>query len=523
MSKKIKKIGVDAREELAKGADDVAQAVGLTMGPFGQNFFLEKKEKPTNDGLYIANEIQGETEIQNLGVKAIRGTAQKVVAKVADGSSSTMWFSNEVYKTLSNYLPKAGIVGSMKPSEIKAQVDKEKKEIIAKLREMATPIKDEQTLVSSALVSTEDETIAKLIGETQWKLGPDGYLLAEETAEPESSVEIVKGIRIDNGFGTSQIINNPERQTLEVQDVRVILTSQSIKDIIDWGYIMSVVEQIVTTTGQREIVVIARAWTDETIKMCLANINALPQRMPDGSIRGGVKIYPLSAPYVDMQERFKDLEALLGGTFYDSEARFLKDMQISDVGFASKIVARRYDAVITGLNDEKTTERVSKRIEDLKLQLEGSQSEFEKRNLRERIAQLGNGFGIIKVGSNSDLERKRLYDKAEDAVGAVRWALKTGTVPGAGLALKQIGEELPQGYLLKPVLGCIHKQIMSLAPTGFVIEDWVRDPVEVMVVMVEHACDDAVAFVTAGGAIASEVPKGLNEIFQKQLAQGQNE
>lgn len=519
MSKKIIKTGIEGRTELAKGAKALSEIIGSTMGPYGNNVFLEKGNAPTNDGISIAREFNLSDEVQNKGVKAIRESAEKTVAEVGDGTSSVIVFAYAVYDKLSKLLAKEGVMGK-KPSELKQQLMKEKEEVIAKLKAMATPIETVEQLIDSARVSVEDETMGKLIGEAQWNLGKDGYLLAEETAERTSSVEITKGIRIDNGFGTSQIVTNQEKQTLEVEDTKIILTSFSIKDISDWQKIMRVCEMVwrqgskaneQTVIGKYPIVIIARAWSDAGINFCLQNINK------------GVKVYPLSAPYVNMQERFKDLQAVLGGRFIDSESSDLEDLQLSDVGFAKRVTARLYDAVLIGTDDESTLQRINKRVEELKTTFTGAESEFVKKQLNERIAQLTNGFGIVKVGSPSDMERKRLFDKCEDAVNATRVAFQEGTVKGAGLAFKEISESLPDDYLLKRPLMAIYEQIMFNAPSDFVIEDWVRDPVKVLVTVLEKGCESASALATASGAIVAEIPQGLNEIFQKQLAQQNNE
>lgn len=515
--KKIIKTGVEGRLELAKGAKALADAIGSTMGPFGSNFFLEKNERPTNDGISIAREFNLQDEVQNKGVKAIREAAEKTVMEVGDGTSSVIVFANAVYDKLSKSLSKEGVMGA-KPIELKLKLMKEKEEVLTKLQAMVTPITTAEQLIDSATVSVEDPDMGKIIGESQWQLGPEGYLLAEETAERTSSVEITKGIRIDNGFGTSQVINNQEKQTLEVEDSKIILTSFAIKNIQDWQKVMKICELIWRQGKTKQdspvnmvpITIIARAWTDETVNYCLQNINK------------GAKIYPLSAPYINMQERFKDLQAVLGGRFIDSESADLEDLQLSDVGFAKKVVARRYDALITGTNDTITQERINKRVEELKQQLEGEQSDFAKKALTERIAQLTNGFGIVKVGSPSDMERKRLFDKVEDGVNAVRVALQGGTVKGAGLAFKEIADTLPDTYLIKRPLYSIYETIMANSPSDFVIEDWVRDPFLVLKAVLDRGCESASALATAGGAIVNELPKGLNEVFQKQLAQGQN-
>lgn len=509
--KQIIKTGIEARDELAKGAERLAVAVGSTLGPFGQNFFTDKGMKITNDGVSVAREILLQDEIQNLGATAVRESSIKTNDQVGDGTTTACILAYAIYKSASAYLSKSGVIGKKTPAEIVRQIEKERLEVIEKLEKASTPILTKEDLIHSATVSVEDPDLGKLIGEAQWNLGKDGYLLAEETTEKNSSAEQIAGVRIDNGFGTSQVVNNQQKRTCEVEDTKVILTSYSIKDFSDWQKIGKIIEQI-AKTGSNRIVVIARAWTDETINYCLQNLN-----------KGAMKIYPFNAPYVDMQERMKDLAAVVGATFCDSESMTLDDLNLSDVGFSPRITGRLFDAIITGSGDDKTRERITKRVEEIKARIEGESSDFEKKNYQERIAQLENGFGVIKVGHASDLERKRLLDKCEDAVNAVRVAFQEGTCKGAGMAYKEIADTLPDTYILKRPLQSIFEQIMASAPADFVVEDWVRDPLLVLKTALTNACGAASSLATAGGAIAQKNPGSLDEIFGKQIAQAGNE
>lgn len=505
--------GTEAREALARGAEKLAGAVSSTIGPYGQNWFIEKGNKVSNDGVSIAREIFLKDEFENRGVVALREAAIKTNDEAGDGTSTATLLAWHIYKACSKFLAKVGVMAKKTPSELIRQIEDERAEVTAKLVSMATPIETKEQLINSATVSVEDAILGNLIGEAQWTLGKEGRLLAEETAEKTHSVERVNGVLIDNGFGTSGVMNNFEKQSLEVEDVAVVLTSYSIKDINDWQKVMALCETVVKT-GQTKVVIIARAWTDETIRFCLANIN---------NKQGGMKIYPLNAPYVDMTARMKDLESVLGARFIDSEVDSLDEMYISDVGFAKKITAQRFEAIITGITDDKSKKRIAKRVEELKAQLKGSVSDFEKKNLSARISQLENGFAKVKVGSDSEMERKRLFDKVEDAVNAVRAAYQEGTVPGAGLAFKQIAETLPDTYLLKQPLMELNRQIMSSAPADFVVEDWVRDPVKVLRIALEKACVAAAAFATAAGVVCEERPKQIDEMLKLRGGQTNNE
>lgn len=506
MVRRIIKSDIEARKSLAKGAKILANAVRSTFGPFGQNWFLDKRNTITNDGVSVAREIQLPDEVENRGATAIREAAIKTVDAVGEGTSGAIILADGIYDVMAPLLPKQGVRGKIPGAQLIKQLEKERVEVTEKLMAMATPVDTEEQLIASGKVSTEDEDLGTLIGKAQFAVGPDGYLLAEETAERTSSVEIVKGIRIDNGFGTSQIVTNQDKQTLEVVETAILLTSYSIKTVEDWAHILSVYEKIFKSGKTTELVVIARAWTDLTVNFALQNINK------------GAHIYPLNGPYQDMQERFKDIAAVTGATFYDVENSDFNDIELKGIGFAQKVVARRFDAIIAGLDNDDIKKAVDARVGELAMKSTGSESDFEKKQLSERMAQLRNGFGIVKVGSSSDMERKRLYDKAEDAVNAVRAAYQEGTVPGAGLAFKTIADSLPDSYILKRPLAALYEQIMATAPEGFVIEDWVRDPVKVLRVALANACTSAGSFATAGGVVTQAFPKQIDELMRTNQA-----
>jgi chaperonin GroEL (HSP60 family) len=207
----------------------------------------------------------------------------------------------------------------------------------------------------------------------------------------------------------------------------------------------------------------------------------------------------------------KDIEAVVGGRYIDTEESSLDDVYISDVGFTRKIIAKQFNSVITGIDNEQSKARITKRAELLEKKLIGSQSDFEKRAIEERIAQLTGGFAILKVGSRSVTERKRLKDKADDAVNAVRLALKGGTVKGGGLAFKEISDKMEEDDILKRPLCIINEQIMSSAPDDFVIESWVRDPYLVLKCALENACEFASAYISINGIVTTKNKKEKDE------------
>lgn len=482
--------GAEARARVKAGVDKGADAVKGTLGPFGTNGLIEKGLRITNDGATILREITLEDEVENMGLSKLKEAVAKSNDQVGDGSTTIAVLVQSILKISQSLLGSETSVGRMTTADFLKKLKSERDEIIEKLIASAAPITTEEQLINSAIVSVESEEIGRIIGSTQWELGEGGYMLAEEVPENGISVEKIHGIRIDNGLGATQMFNNPEKQMLEVEDVPVIITDHTLQSIQP---LKDLIESVIKTRKVRRIAIIARGFSNEAIQDVGMNL------------QNGIEIYPINAPYTDSREVLLDLSAVLGGKFIDHEIHSLEDAQLSDVGFAAKIRARRFDAIITGKTEDDAHEtRILERIDDLYSTLKGSESDFEKKNLTSRIAQLEHGFALIKVGAESETERKRIFDKVEDAVNAVRAALQEGTVKGAGLAFKEIADTLPEDYILKRPLDAIHTQILANAPVEWVVEDWIRDPIKVLRIALEQAVSVAGDLATVSVAIATK-------------------
>lgn len=500
-------IGTPGRDKLVAGANYIANAVKTTLGPGGQNFAVEKGNRVTNDGITIAKELLGslKDETEDRGARILVDNATKVNDEAGDASTTFMVLTQATIKEAQRYLPsKDRIVGKLSPMALKNQLDTEAGEVIEKLKELAKPVESEEEMVQIATVPVEDAKLGELIGKTQWELGPEGYILAEETTEKESSIEKMDGLLLDNGFGSSNVINNPEKEALEVRNVSVIYTNHTITinefttgENKPASALLGVIQSLIQR-GQKDMVIMSRGFTNEAIQWCLNQQQA------------GVNIYPLNAPYTDQSEVMYDLQAVLGGRFINSESLSLEDLQLSDVGFASHILAKRFSTVLAGGKND-----VSDRIKVLEEKHEGAGSNFEKNTIKKRIAQLKNGFAVLKVGGKTDVERKYLKDKADDAVSSVRCALQEGTVKGGGLALYEIAEKMDDTKILKNPLQSVHLQLKTNAGEDFVVEDWVRDSVKILRIVLERAVSTAGVLSTAAGAVSAKFPGDLEEVFKK--------
>ena len=480
-----------ALDKILKGVYFICDAVRQTLGPHGRNVLLEKGLKVTNDGLNIAKEITLSDEIEDLGVRFAREAAVKTNDTAGDGTTTTLVLVQAILKEAFRQLPGKNLKGKMSVMQLRSKIKQECASVIESLKATASPVQNEQELIDIARVAVEDEELAKLIGGAQWELGINGTLIAEESNDMKDSVEKSNGIRFDNGFGTSLVMNNQEKQRLEVENVRVIMTNY---EFVDLKPISKILDELVRN-NTKDIVIIGRAFTQEAIKICMENMKA------------GIRLFPVNAPYVNQTQIMKDLQAVIGGRYFDQEESYLEDMALQDIGKAKQVLVYRYSAIFTGEKNEQSETRVAHRVEELKKSLKGEESVYMKRMIEERIGQLTNGFGIVKVGARSEADRKYKYDKVEDCVHTVKAALEEGTVIGAGLAFKQISEQLPEDSILKQPLLAPYNQIMENAGEEFTIEPWVRNSLKVERVALENACEIVANIATSGGAIAFERPK----------------
>ena len=501
MTRRILKTGPEARALLIKGATILADAVKVTLGPFPLTAAIEKNDEVIDDGATIAREIAAgciEDEIQARGARMLEKVSGKTDEMAGDGTTTSIILAEAIIRQASLYLSRPDSVGAkMKPADMIRKIDKECKEVVKSLQEMSTPIKTEKQLIECTSVSASDNDLGKLIGSAQWELGKNGRILAEEVNDKVCSIERMKGIEWDSGFSTFMVINNLEKGALEFNDLRILLTNYVLHDLESLNPVLKKLYD----GGCRAVLIIARAFGSNAILRCKNECAA------------GFNVYPVNGPYTNQNEIMQDIAAVTGARYIYTEDSRIENVQVSDFGFAEKIFSKAATSIITGKNDEATKERVARRIEELKRKLEGAVSEFEKSSIELRISQLTNGVAKVKIGAETDLKRKYIKRKADDAVSSARASLQEGVVAGAGLAFKKISHDLPDSYILKIPLLSIYEQIIASAPDGFKVETWVKDPVKVLRIALEQACSIASTFATSGIAIAAEQPKPLDQLL----------
>ncbi len=471
MKKKIFVSGPEARKKVKAGVDRLADAVKLTLGPYGRNFASGVRGGPitiSNDGVSLAKEIEGRDEFEEIGVRAVREAATKTNDIAGDGTTSAVVLTQAIFSALDED-PEL-MRSKRSPAETKLKLEEESKLVLEKLAAMAEPVETEEDLIKIVQVSVEDPDLAKLIGGAQWQVGKDGTLLAEEHNDTETKVEFINGVRIDNGFGTSRFVNNPEKGLLELVDHHVLVTNHNFNTAKKIGDLKPIFDQL-GTMGTKGVVIIGRAFDETAIGLCVKNIQA------------GFNLYAINAPYENQDEVMEDLAATIGAKYIKANERNLDSLQTSDFGLSPKIVASRYEGIVTGRpsgEDARIDGLVAKRVTDIEEKLKGQVSPFERRQLEARLSQLRGGTALIKVGAETEQERKYKKDKVDDAINTSKAAIREGVVPGAGMALKAIADELPEGSLLAEPLRAPYKQIMANAGHEFAIPEWVKDPLKVV-------------------------------------------
>ncbi len=491
MKKKISLQGTDARQKLLDGVKKVASMVKRTYGPYGKNFASGVRGgvvKISNDGVSLAKEIQGADEFEDIGVRSVVEAATKTNDKAGDGTTSAVILTEAI---LDGLVVEEG--ASSKNNVIKAlkQVEVESKEVVAQLEKMARPVETREHLIKIARVSVEDVALAELIGGAQWDVGASGTVMAEEHNAPNDEVEFIYGIRIDNGYGTSRVANNAEKQALDLKNVRILITNKIFNKVGDLTDMLPLFENL-SRDNESHVVLLARAFDESCIGWLANNLKLFAQN------KSGIAVYPINAPYVDMDEVMEDLAAATGSRFIDANERNMKRATVSDVGRATKVFCTRDTGIVTGHKpgeNEIIDGMVKARVANIEEKLTGKVSEFEKRNLETRKAQLTAGTAIIKVGAETEQERKYKKDKVDDCVNTVKAAIVSGVVPGAGLALHAIALENPT-MSIADALRAPHRQIVANAGGELEIPEWVQDPLKVVKTAFEKASSIARSLAT---------------------------
>ncbi|MEW6579820.1 MAG: chaperonin GroEL, partial [Chloroflexota bacterium] len=409
----------EARNGLRNGIDMLAKAVMTTLGPKGRNVAIDKKwgaPTITHDGVSVAKEIELEDPFENMGAQLLKEAATKTNDIAGDGTTTAT--------ALAYYMVTEGLrnlAAGANPMLLKRGIEAATQTVSAQLSEMAIEINTKEEIASVAAISAQDREIGELIADVMDKVGKDGVITVEESKGLEFETEYVEGMQFDRGYISPYFMTNPETQEAIIQDAHILIHDKKISAANDLVPILEKLLQI----GKRELVIIAEDVDGEALATLVLN-----------KLRGMLNVVAVKAPgFGDRRKAMlQDIAILTGGTVITEElGRKLETVTLNDLGRAGKVVVDKNNTtIVDGAGDEKA---IKGRIEEIRVEIENSTSDYDREKLQERLAKLSGGVAVIGVGAATEVELKEKKHRVEDALSATRAAVEEGIVPGGGVAL----------------------------------------------------------------------------------------
>ncbi len=419
MTAKQLAFGEDARRRLKDGVDILANAVATTLGPKGRNVGLDRKfgsPTITHDGVTVAKEIELDDPYENMGAQLLKEAATKTNDIAGDGTTtSTVLAHAIVTEGLKN------LSAGANPMMLKRGIERAAKAIADAITASAIDVTTKEEIASVAAISAQDNDIGKLIAEVMDKVGKDGVVTVEESKGLEFETEYVEGMQFDRGYISAYFVTEPENMEAVIEAPYLLIHDKKISAASD---IVPLLEKLVQV-GRRELVVIAEDVDGEALATLVLN-----------KLRGMLNVLAVKAPgFGDRRKAMlQDIATLTGGTVVTEElGRKLESVTINDLGQAGKVTSNKEDTtIIEGKGDPA---KIKGRIEEIKVEIDKSTSDYDKEKLQERLAKLSGGVAVIRVGAATEVELKEKKHRVEDALSATRAAVEEGIVPGGGVAL----------------------------------------------------------------------------------------
>ncbi len=418
MSKQIQ-FSTDARTKLLAGAEKLANAVRITMGPKGRNVVLDKKYGAptiTNDGVTIAKEIELPDHFENMGAQLVKEVATKTNDVAGDGTTTATVLAFELIK---NGLP--SVREGANPVSIKNGIDKAVKAVVDHLHKVAKKITTPEEIAQVGAISAADPEVGKLIAEVVEKVGKDGVITVEASQTLGLSHEYVEGMQFDNGFISQYMVSDTIRMEAVMENPVILITDRKISSIQD---ILPILEQA-AQAGKKNFVIIAEDIDGEALATLIVN-----------KLRGTFNSLGIKAPgFGDRRKAMlQDIATLTGGKVISEEVGLkLSGAQLEDLGHAAKVITSKDKTIIIGGKGH--ADEIKKRVEQIKVEIKNTSSEYDREKAQERLAKLAGGVAVIRVGAATEVELTEKKHRVEDAVSATRAAIEEGIVPGGGMAL----------------------------------------------------------------------------------------
>ena len=418
MAKDIK-FNIDAREELKKGVDALADAVKVTLGPKGRNVIIEKKfgaPHITKDGVSVAKEVELEDKFQNMGAQLVREVASKTGDDAGDGTTTATVLAQAIVNVgLKN------VTAGANPMDLKRGLDKAVAKVVESIKAQSQEVGDDFSKIESVarISANNDEEIGKLIAEAMKKVKKEGVITVEEAKGTDTTVEVVEGMQFDRGYISPYFITNTESMECEMERPFILIFDKKISSLKDMLPILEA-----TAQSGRPLLIIAEDVDSEALATLVVN-----------RLRGSLKICAVKAPgFGDRRkEMLEDIAILTGGIVISEEKGLqLEKATIDMLGTAEKIAVNKDNTTIVNGSGDK--EAIAARVAQIKAQIEKTTSDYDREKLQERLAKLAGGVAVLYIGAPSEIEMKEKKDRVDDALCSTRAAIAEGIVPGGGVA-----------------------------------------------------------------------------------------
>jgi chaperonin GroEL len=416
----------EAQEAMRRGVSKLARAVRVTLGPRGRNVILEKSfgsPTVTKDGVTVAREIELPDKFEDMGARMVREVASKTSDIAGDGTTTATILAEAIYIE-----GQRAVVAGVNPVELKRGMDKAVEDIVAELKKMSIECKTKKAIAQVGTVAANgDEEIGNILADAMEKVGKDGVITVEEGKSLKTEFEVVEGMQFDRGYLSPYFVTDPQSMEVVLEDAYVLVHEKKISNVKD---LVPVLEKVVN--AGKPLLLIAEEVEGEALATLVIN-----------KLRGTFKVCAVKAPgYGDRRKAMlQDIAIMVGGqAIFEDLGIQLENVQLSDLGRAKKIVVDKDNTtIIEGLGK---TADLKARIDQIRKELEGATSDYDKEKLEERIAKLSGGVAQINVGAATESEMKERKARVEDALHATRAAVEEGILPGGGVALLRASTSL---------------------------------------------------------------------------------
>ncbi|NMB35114.1 MAG: chaperonin GroEL, partial [Firmicutes bacterium] len=417
----------DARHALEKGVDQLANTVKVTLGPKGRNVVLDKKfgsPQITNDGVTIAREIELEDQFENMGAQLVKEVANKTQDIAGDGTTSATILAQAIIKQgIKN------VTAGTNPVLMKKGIDKAVQKVLEHIKSQSEPVESREDIAQVASISADDGSIGDIIANAMEEVGKDGVITVEESRGFQTDLKVVEGMQFDRGYISPYMVTDTEKMEAILEEPMILLTDRKISNIHD---ILPLLEKIVQKGKQ--LLLVAEDVEGEALATLVVN-----------KIRGTFTCVAVKAPgFGDRRKAMlEDIAILTGGQVISEDLGLdMKNVDIEMLGSARQVRIDKDDTVIVDGAGE--TEGIEKRINQIRVQIEDTTSDFDREKLQERLAKLAGGVAVIEVGAATETEMKERKLRIEDALSATRAAVEEGIVPGGGVAYLNAVEVLEE-------------------------------------------------------------------------------